>query len=143
MGVSTDAILAFGFDLGEELPEALLEVLAEDSYFTFEDFVLKLAGLVAPDYDKIGLPEWDDYRSAKSKAITEFPVEIVRHCSGSCPMYFLSVNGTQQSARRGYPQDVKLVDISEEQLARLKEFCERFGIEWQEPSWQLFSYWDQ
>lgn len=138
MGTSTDAILAFGFDLGEELPESL--EAAEDEGFDFDEWLAA----------KLGLPEWregmtDDERTThyatKRAAIEAFPVDLITHCSYDCPMYFLAVRGTETSARRGYPQEVATPEIDPEKLSALRAFCEQNNIEWSEPKWQIFSLW--
>lgn len=135
MGVSTDAILAFGFDLGDDLPGKLGEYLAsyEDGYFDFEEFIATTCG-VGPD-------EWEKYTAAKTAALENCGAEITTHCSHDYPSYFLHVPGAKQRARRGDPKKVELPQIGAEQIDALRAFCDLNGIDWQEPAWHIFSYW--
>ncbi|HEY5851270.1 MAG TPA: hypothetical protein VIT62_10960 [Lysobacter sp.] len=134
MGTSTNAILAFGFDIGEELPDSLLPE-DEDEFFDFEEWLCGRLGL-----------EWsegrdDDYWLKRRAAIEAFPVDLVAHCSGDYPMYFLAVRGTESTALRGTPQRVQLTPPSEAAIICMREFCAEHGIEWREPDWHIFSMW--
>jgi hypothetical protein len=53
-------------------------------------------------------------------------------------MYFLAVRGTSTRASRGYPE---VVNTDSPNYAAMKEFCERYSIQWQEPQWHIFSLW--
>jgi hypothetical protein len=143
MGTSTNATVAFGFDLGEELPEAWRTEDDSDGSFDWDDIVAAESGVVAPvgEYDSSD-PAWPKYWDATRKAVAKFPFTLIHHCSGDCPMYFLAVNGTEQVARRGYPEKLKRVEFAQhETIAAMRAFCDKHGIEWQEPAWHLFSYW--
>jgi len=137
MGQSTDALMAFGFDLGEEMPESF--TYDEDDGFEADEFLLR-------DYD-VTIPEWtpgigQDYWRKKDELIAGLPVEIITHCSGEYPMYFLAVRGTEHQARRGYPEKAPQRAIEQSEIDALRAFCEKHGIEWQEPSWHIFSMWN-
>lgn len=137
MGQSTDALMAFGFDLGEELPE-IFATDAEDG-FDADEFLLR-------DYDA-GVPDWTpdrptDYWCKKYEALAKLPVDIITHCSGEYPMYFLAVRGTNRRAYRGAPIVAEQYQIGEDQIAALRAFCDKHGIEWQEPRWHIFSMWN-
>lgn len=134
MGVSTDGIVAFGFDLGEELPASFRTYLGsedddDEEYFDWDAFVEHHLGLQN---------EEDPARKAGREG---FSVDLVTHCSYDYPMYFLAVNGTEVSARRGYPKKLDLADVTAAKIQAMREFCEQMGIEWQEPSWHLMSIW--
>ena len=47
-------------------------------------------------------------------------------------------------AARGYSGKINAHDLSESLSWRidLKEFCDKVGIPWQDPSWVLASWWD-
>lgn len=131
MSTSTDAILAFGFDLGEELPEQLS---GEEGGFDFYEWAEKRAGMSWKPGDK-------DYFKRRDAMLAALPVSIETHCSGDCPMYFLAWNGSTQTARRGYPTNVVLPTPSEEQINAMRRFCDENGIKWLVPAWHIFSYW--
>src|SRR5215217_6040867 len=124
MGVSTDGILVFGIDLGEELPEFL-----EDFEDTWWDFTDSISG--ETDYKK------------KSEFRDNFPIDLVRYCSYEYPMFILDVNGTETTVARGYVEEIVPSDlvVPQGKIDALKAFCEEYGIEWQEPKWLLCSMW--
>lgn len=132
MGTSANAILAFGFDLGEELPEALTHIDPEDDDadgWEFDQWIVERLGLADQDYD------------VRRSAVQAFPFDLITHCSYDYPMYFLAARGTEQVARRGYPTAVAMKEATPEQVQAMRDFCAEFGIEWSEPQWQIFSLW--
>lgn len=137
MTTSTDAILAYGFDLGEDRPEFL------DGYEDFEDFIVEQARLIMPETDDYKDPAWKAYWQAKREAVAAYPIELITHCSCEYPMYFLAVRGTEIQASRGTPVRLEMnLPPTKEQLRAMQTFCEQRGIEWQMPGWHLFSYWN-
>lgn len=137
MGVSTDALMAFGFDLGEELPESF--IYDEEEGFEADEFLLR-------DYGT-GFPEWQpdgpsDYWKKREEALSKIPVDIITHCSGEYPMYFLAIRGTEHQARRGYPSEAVQREIMSTEIDAMRAFCEKHAIEWQEPRWHIFSMWN-
>lgn len=127
MGVSTNAILAFGFDLGEELPDAF--TADEDEYFDWWEWICKHLGIEDEDY------------AVRQAAIKAFPMDMITYCSNEYPMYFIAVSGTKQTTRRGDVDEVEFTSVSADEIQALREFCDKTGIEWQEPRWRLMSYW--
>ena len=111
MGVNTDAILLWGFDLGEDFdwPDD------EDAFKT--------------------------YWQAKDDAIKTTGCELVWHCSTSCPMWAVAVTDSVLTAIRGCPEEVTSLDVGPGWEERLRAFCELLGIEWKRPGWLLVSYW--
>ena len=137
MGQSTDALMAFGFDLGEELPDSFTAD-AEDG-FEADAFLLR-------DFDA-GVPDWEpgappNYWRMKDEALAKLPIDVITHCSGEYPMYFLAVRGTERKARRGYPSEAVQRDIAPAEIDAMRSFCEKHGIKWQEPRWHIFSMWN-
>ena len=133
MGLSTDAIVAFGFDLGED--------------FEFD-------GYNPEDYDDgmseyfdrlIGIKEWQSEGWVSFEVDEEIrkaaPVELVLHCSYDYPMYFLAVRGTVTESNRGYPVEFVPQTIDQEQLDEFKSWCDKHNIELPEdaPKWYVFS----
>lgn len=147
MGQSTDGLVAFGFDLGEqeELPEALLEAGRQDGDgFEWQSVVSVLTDLTPPgvEWEDTFVQVYRDYWAKQREATENHPLEMVCHCSGECPMWFLAVRGTVTRAKRGFPQPVEMPAVSDEAIKALHGFCERFGLKWQEPRWHVFSMWD-
>lgn len=143
MGTSTDAKLAFGIDLGDELPEKMKAYLDEegDECFDWGEFLSSLSDLQEPIGNDYQAPEWSAYWDKQSAFVKAFPLRMETHCSGDYPMYFLCINGTHIVASRGETVAVSTPDVSPEKIAIMREFCDKYGIEWQEPTWQIFSLW--
>lgn len=140
MGVSTDGILAFGFDCGFEdtdYPEWLEPFLVDDS-FDFDEWLIK----DTPDW-RSGMP--DDEAKAlwarRGELKAACPIEFVTHCSYEVPMYILAIRGYSLTASRGSATEVNLIQPAQERVDAAKAFCEQHGIPWQEPKWLLASLW--
>lgn len=140
MGQSTNAILAFGFDLGEELPESLQIAMEEDEDFEWDRFLAEDSGVIYPDYGAYNVH--GEYAQAEKEALAKVHIQVILHCSYDYPMYFLSIRGTEQTACRGYPRtiDTAMQGIGDQRQA-LKDFCTKHGIEYKEPQWYIFSMW--
>lgn len=137
MGQSTDAILAFGFDLGEELPEKIQEELdAINDNEGIESWLEMIAG-VEP-----WSPEAKDWWKRRDDAVAKIPVDFIRHCSGDYPMYFLAIRGTEMRASRGYPEPITMPASIVGWREILRDFCAEHGIEYEEPDWHIFSMWN-
>lgn len=137
MGTSTDAILAFGFDLGEELPEALTAMPEdEDDSWEFEAWAAARAGLEPWSESRP-----DDYWERRRAAIAATPYDLITHYSYDYPMYFLAARGTEVRAYRGTPKEIDTPEIPSATIDAMRAFCAEFGIEWQEPRWHIFSLW--
>jgi hypothetical protein len=152
MGQSTNAILCYGFSVGEEDdPPSWMEVEEEDE-FDFDNLVLKHFGgdLSEPrefDEDKYNKdPEirkaWAEYWAAKKSVVDGVGVTLVRHCSCDYPLYILAVKVSQKTASRGFPIVFEGDIIHEEEWKNtLETFCLKTGIPMQAPSWILCSDW--
>lgn len=143
MGVSTDAIQAFGIDLGalEDFPDSFREAgEGGDESFDWQEIVTREIGLKRPDHENYK-EDWPEFWAAQRDALAGFPLTLICHCSYDYPMYFLAVNGTETRAYRGTPKPAKRADITAEQIAALREFCQKWGFEWSEPDWCIFSMW--
>lgn len=145
MGVSTDAILAFGFDLGDEDDGTLAERFSAEEDgddFDFDDWIAKQAGAIYPaGHAGIDSPEYVSYSEKRNAALAACPVEVITHCSYDYPMHFLALRGTEARAWRGHPRSVQTEPPQPERISAMRAFCEEHGIEWQEPQWHIFSMW--
>lgn len=130
MGISSDGIVAFGFPLGDEdfeFPErmtAYLDKDDEDEEFDFDDFICAEAGVSDAPYE------------VRKAHIEACPVELVKYCSYDYPMCFLAIRGTEKRACRGYCEEFM---PESHNWAEMKEFCDKYGIEWREPGWHVMS----
>lgn len=144
MGTSTDAIIAYGFDLGaeEDLPEHLSALLCKHEH-EVEPALAEDHGLNWPAWQAGG--GYAAYEAAQNAVLKQIPIDLIAHCSGEYTMYFLAARGSNQKARRGYPQALEPADLNADKFApavdAMRAFCDRHGIEWQEPKWHIFSWW--
>lgn len=161
MGQSTDAIIAFGVDLGEDLPFP-----EEDDDLDLGHYLAKRAGHInpyseVPDAINFGPyaefkvweeehPEW----KAKSKEWFRIgreleeaaPIEIVYHCSYECSMFILAAKGTVKRASRGYPEEFDPGQLPANgngiDVPVIRKFCEEQELPaFDDPKWLLFSMW--
>lgn len=132
MGVSTNAMLVFGFPVGDEdeAPE-WLEFTDE-----VEDFDAWLAM-------KAGLTREENTYEARRKIAAACPADLFTHCSSDYPMYILGVRSAEFRAIRGDPTDIdpEELDLDGATVGLFKKWCEANDIPYQEPKWWLCSYW--
>jgi len=148
MGQSTDAVLFFGFDLGEDF--ALPWKQGGDDDLSWEEAYAEKKGLEYPRHLS-GLSEWTEEQSKEYRAYSEKKSEIVKavgvdvssHCSCEYPMYYVYTR--QHMASRGYPEviDRSMLEVEPEDVTKLREFCRFMGIDVgdKDPQWFLASDW--
>ena len=131
MGINTDAILCFGVELpwGED-GEYPWDVIGCEP----EDWLVHAIGKGPKDKGEY-IP------MALNEAVEEeLGVEVLKHCSSSCPMYILAVRGTVQRAWRGEVINVSSHRKQAVDKTPLLMFLEEQGIEIEvEPAWLLVS----
>jgi hypothetical protein len=147
MGQSTNALLYYGFTFadpedGEPPPWADFE--DEDGEVDEEDWLCaRLGGPTPPEveYSEETSPLYLKYWDAKRGFIEALPIAIGIHCSCNYPMHFICIKGTLTTAYRGGPK--QLDDLGEDRTwaATLFDYCNRLGIEPEQPSWELASLW--
>lgn len=156
MGISSDAILCYGFTVGEEdePPEWLkikeTDPVADSDTMEFEDFVAKLHEIDEPngrDWEDQRPQVWEAYWQAKRDAVKAEGVEIVYHCHSEYTMRILAVTTSVKTASRGCPfeleQELESAQVRMMWHEKLRRFCERAGIpfENEDPQWLLCSWW--
>ena len=141
MGQSTDAILVFGIDFGEEPEHEFFAMLRDededgDIIEAFDTFVNRELGIPGQGDD-----DYPGYKAAEEMR-GKYPVTLVRHCSCDYPMYILAIPGTHVSASRGYPQtiDPDDMDIPRKKMDAFLNWCEKHGID-DDGAWLLCSDW--
>ena len=142
MGISTDAILAYGYDLGEwesmDYPEWFDED-DEDAAFSEQAMkhLLKEAGFTETDWKVEG------YWNRKNEAEKNLGIEITYYCSYDYPMYILSAK--EFRAYRGDAVKIDYADltIDSEWNEKLRWALDKLGVPASddEPSWFLVSMW--
>lgn len=131
MGTSTDGMLYFGIDLGDDSPGWLID--ENDDLMEFEEFLCRRAG-VDPE-----TTSWEQQDEIASKC----PAILQMYCSYDYPMYILGIRGYKYSASRGSVVEItpESLTVKEEDIAAFKKWCDSVGIEYQEPKWHLCSMW--
>jgi hypothetical protein len=154
MGTSTDGQLCFGISFEEDFE---FPWKTEEDNNDIDAWWLIVSGFKASfsPYDSsgnykdsiiVGDPRINAYHTEVREWNEEnpLPVELVYHCSYDYPMFILAVKGTMTSASRGYPCEINPdeLKVSDEKIAELKGFCEKYNIETDdEPKWWLSSLW--
>lgn len=167
MGVSTDAILFYGYVWKEE-QDLLERVKGRKEDDEWPDILLRRRGIRNPwdgypnaeirairNYEeqrwrgdawmtehRAELDAWDAQKQAVEK---EFGVDIGTHCSGECSMPFVHIVEAGTSARRGYPEKLEpdALHIDPAWDAKLDRFLKELGLRkpQKNPGWYLVSYW--
>ncbi|HTR76954.1 MAG TPA: hypothetical protein VMH39_02550 [Gemmatimonadaceae bacterium] len=118
MGVSTDAKLVYGFEVGEEEGDEEHD---------------RCAALMDDDYDTL------------TKVEKRLGAELVYHCSDECTEYILGLKETYVRAWRGHPKDVDVgtfAAMSRDKMdAKLVEIAAALGLKAKPGRWLLCSYW--
>ena len=130
MGVSTDALLVYGFPVDEDdVPEG------EDPWQQMEDTLLaKLTGFTE---------QWSEsssgsgYFERKHEAEKLMGVEIVGHCSDESTMYFIATSKVR--AWRGSPEKIDTLVPGDD--VKLKAAAEVLGIKNPIIGFWLASWW--
>ncbi|MBI3046273.1 MAG: hypothetical protein HYY86_01875 [Candidatus Harrisonbacteria bacterium] len=158
MGILVQGILCYGFRIKDEdgnEENVTINWLPKDpdgAEGDFEDFLAKLFGLKEPDsqYDEKRYatdPEykrmWSSYWEKKNKLEEEIGVTLVHHCSGEQRMCILAVTESVREANWGEPVNLgqSITDKQTEWREKLRAFCERVNIQFEEPQLILCSYY--
>jgi hypothetical protein len=132
MGVSTDGILFYGIAYDED---GLWEESKEWDYENDweETFYIRTG---TPCYPK------DGWFEAQKATKAKWGVEIGRHCSDECTMYYVALVSHNFSACRGYPEEItaEKMALPADADEKIKAFCELMGIPYEKPKWMLASY---
>jgi hypothetical protein len=150
MGVSTDAILFYGFCYDDEGDDADWNPRNVDWFEASEQWEDEHCPQQPPrppqgaTIDAYNTPEWVEWRKRMEHwRKTGDGVRVGEHCSGDYPMLYVSLTAHTHKAHRGYPEEIKpgMLAVTAEQEAALKAFCERFGFKYKGPRWWLVSWW--
>lgn len=133
MGVSTNAVLFYGYCWGEESELFERPMNRRGELMEWPEIILQRRGVKNPwddapaDLDEYLPRETYDQQQARAKAWTdahraeldawyaakraveaEFEVEIGSHCSGECSMPYLAVTDQPIVATRGNPEEIDI-----------------------------------
>ena len=155
MGQSTNAVLAYGYDLGSGEEWKIAEVgeygdLAVDWFDEdHEDGFLGQAErrlLNASGFTETYEDGKDDYFAREGEAKERLGVEFESYCSGEYPMYVLATKVI--TVRRGYSEVLDLPALMAEPAEhgwddKLTAALTALGItpKQEQPGWVLCSYW--
>lgn len=137
MGVSTDGILFYGFDLGEP-GQSMADPDAEWESYDWEDYYLEKKGVVREENE-----DSDSWFARKDLVLETCGCSLGHHCCDEYIMLFVAARDF--SASRGYPAPIAKSDLilPSDVDEKLKDFCEVMGIEFKQDQvgWYLASYW--
>ncbi len=145
MGVSTDAILFWGyaFDAEDVKP---WDINADEPSADDEDerYARLVPGAPSEPDEPYATdnPRWQAYYKAKRAFLESARGTLVRHCSDGCTMYAVAHRDSEQRAYRGDVKDVRC-NATDDWRAELDAYCKAMGINTagMEPGWKLVSWW--
>lgn len=159
MGVSTNAILFYGyvwdeektlFSGDDEWSDSILEKRhIKDPWKKFpkeyEQLEYQAQREASDAWVQKHRNEIDSYNDSKKKVEEEFGVDIGYHCSDSCSMPYVYIKESEILARRGYPKIVTTSNliVKPSWNDSLKTFIKEINIEvpHEDARWNLVSYW--
>lgn len=156
MGVSTDAILFYGYCWSEEMSLIPEGEIWQELLLGRRGVPNPFGGFPAPEtipYAKRRklVDDWcvehraelDAWRAAKQGISQEFGVEIGTHCSDQCAMPYVFAVGSQIVAARGHPEQITTLAVGVDWPSRLNHFLETLKIARPQPTpgWWLVSDW--
>lgn len=116
MGTSAEAILVWGFDLGDE------------------------SELDSEVYDKIQLSrdeEWSEWEALEKKT----GASLIHYCVADYPCWIVGVTDTKVLAFEGSPQEIKSLEVPAGAQESLDAIARALGIEPHSGTWLLAAYW--
>jgi hypothetical protein len=136
VGITTKAILAYGFSLcdeGEDIPPLLHDKLVNLLILnTSEDDEPIREG------DDVSFEEnWYDLNDYY---LREKDIELIEHCHPNSPMFFVSIKGTETVSYRGDVTDISELVTPPGANEQLTKFCQEFGIPIRDFGWCLMAY---
>ena len=144
MSQSTNAILFYGIDLGEDfqIPESLMK----DGEFAHEEVYAIRMGWKPPDVEWSKDPDvraqYSRWFKEQRHIISAAACAVGTHCSFDYPMYYVYVQSSKHTANRGYPvqlqQDGLVVAASWDN--HIKAYCKLMELPCKEPKWMLASF---
>jgi hypothetical protein len=173
MGVSTDAILFYGYWWDEEA-HTPYEIDDDDKGDVDEDSwetrYARVKGLPPPstpfpersvtptrengwdptpkDYsaaEQAVVDQWSAYWKAKETIVDAAPCLVDTHCSVSYPMPFVAVRASVTKSHRGCPSKITALSMDPAWDEQLADFCASMGIkiDGMTPAWWLVSDWSE
>lgn len=149
MTISTDAIICYGIQIGEEgnMPEIFCK--GENDYRSYDDILIDAfeappkEQYQTPDIDKEQFKKWSKAHDARTNFQKELGLELVRHCHSDETMYCLAISKSVQVASRGYPKEItaRTSDIQHDWNEKLAKAIKVLKLEDATPRWWLQSYW--
>jgi hypothetical protein len=143
MGVSTDAILFYGYCIADEDDPSPWD---SGEWGEWEDVYMAAIGDPEPSspYSDETREEHSAYWERERAALRTLGAKIDSHCSLDCPMYYVAATESVLVASRGYPHPLSESSLSvggswRDSIAKL---CDALGVSVEgEPRWFLVSMW--
>jgi hypothetical protein len=142
MGISTDAILAYGYDLGYDPVPTWWSNLSEEEQENegFADLA-KTQMLASIGFTEKWAKGNEGYFDRKREAKKQLGVEVIYYCSYDYPMYILAAK--EFRAYRGDVEIIDSLDIDLDWDDKLKSALKSLEIKPinEHPQWMLVSMW--
>jgi hypothetical protein len=138
MGLSSDAILFYGLELGEDSPFIGQDVDDIETSWNNEHGCPE-----PPDSKDYRGAEWKAWRKEKDEwEKTGNGIRVGCHCCDGDPIEYVTLMAHEYTAFRGHAEkvDPAKLEPTQEQKDSLLEFCEKYGIDCSEPGWFLVSW---
>jgi hypothetical protein len=134
MSADPEAIIYYGFPLEDY----------EDEEYSYHDRNDEWEQLKRPeqpaDKGNYRTPEWDAWRE-KMAIWSKSPENIEIEWSGgeNCEAYYIHASGLKHSVEWNEQKPLAGISFESQPEAdeQLRQFCEKFGIEWKQPGWHL------
>jgi len=170
MGVSTDAILFYGYCWDAEDTPNPWKIEDDNEDDDWETCYARAKGCLPPttpypertvqptrengynstpkDYsnaEKKIIKEHTAYWEAKRKIVEASPCLVDRHCSASCPMGYVAVRVSVTCSNRGFPHEITSLAVDPAWKDQLVEFCATLSIKTKgmKAAWWLVSDWSE
>lgn len=161
MGVSTDAILFYGYCWDEEwygeepawagdwetAYAAARGVIAPTA--TYPERVGSDGHLRPTDYsaeEQAIIDQYSAYWKAQREVVTASSALVGEHCSNECRMTFVAIRASVTKAHRGDPRQILSLDIDSawRWQSQLEEFCDllQIDVSGKKLGWWMASWWD-
>jgi hypothetical protein len=142
MGVSTDAILFYGFPFGDEGEEFPWH---KDQYDNdWVQYYAEKIGIPIPteEYSEETKKIFSEFWNKRNKAVEECECEIGIYCSYDYPMLYAAIQRFTVTTWRGDCNEVNTNrPVWPKEIDKLRDFCKLMGIEFQEPKWYMVRLW--
>jgi len=132
VSTNPEALLYYGFPIGEEMPDGI------DYFDASQKWEEAHRPKEPDDRSDYRTPEWDEWRARLQewKKSPEY-VEVGWSGAENCECYYVHAYGLLISVEWGEQIEVNLASPGPEWDEQIRRFCESCGLEFNQPKWYL------